>query len=87
MENFDIELDQSRYCKSIIKKYLETAGCAKVIRQHDMPIPSGFIPRTNDCCITDEERATLSTELNLYFASCIGSLMYQSITRSDIILQ
>jgi len=39
LKNFNIELDQSHYCKAIVKKYLETAGCPKNICQHDTPLP------------------------------------------------
>lgn len=31
LANYDIELDQSHYCKSIIKKYLDTAECTENI--------------------------------------------------------
>jgi hypothetical protein len=26
LSNYDIELDQSRYCKAVVKKYLDSAG-------------------------------------------------------------
>jgi len=55
LANYDIELDQSRYCKSIVRKYLETAGCAKNLRQHDTPLPSGFIPTADDCSAKEED--------------------------------
>jgi hypothetical protein len=83
--NFDIKLDQSQYCKAIVKRYLDTAGCAKVVRYHDAPLPSGFIPTSDDCAATDAECADLSTAFNIDFASCIGSLIYLSMTRTDII--
>ena len=35
LSNFDIELDQSRYCSALIKKYLENAGAPKVTRCHE----------------------------------------------------
>jgi len=85
MDNYDIEIDQSRYCKSIVKQYLETAGCANITRQHDMPLPSGFIPTADDCSKTDEATKELTTKFNIDFASCVGSLIYLSMTRTDII--
>jgi hypothetical protein len=53
-ENFDIKVDQSSYCKAIVKRYFETAGCAKNIRHHDMPLPSGFVPTTDDCAPSEQ---------------------------------
>jgi len=85
LKNFDIEIDQSRYYKAIVKKYLESAGCAKNVRQHDTPLPSGFVPTTDDCSSTDQESNKLATSFNIDFASCIGSLIYLSMTRTDII--
>jgi hypothetical protein len=49
LANFDIELDQHRYCRSIVKKYLDSAGCAKNIRKHDTPLSIEFIPMSDDC--------------------------------------
>jgi hypothetical protein len=85
LENFDIEVDQSRYCKGILKKYLDTAGCPNNIRQHDMPLPSGFTPTTEDCAASESAAQQLATEYKLDFSSCIGSLIYLSMTRTDII--
>ena len=65
-------------------KYLETAGCAKNLWQHDTPLPSGFTPTCEDCAATDEECQELSTTFNLDFESCIASLIYLSMTRTDI---
>jgi hypothetical protein len=55
LEKFDIEIDQLRYCRGIKKKYLETAGCAYNIKQHKMPLPSGFIPTADVCVILEDE--------------------------------
>jgi hypothetical protein len=85
LRSFDIKLDQNCYCKAIVKKYLDTAGCAKNIRQHDTPLPSGFIPTSDDCPSTERESQELSTAFNIDFASCIGSLIYLSMTQADII--
>jgi hypothetical protein len=49
LANYDIELDQSRYCLSIVKKYLDTAGTARNGRQHVTPLALDFIPTTDDC--------------------------------------
>jgi hypothetical protein len=85
LQNFDIEIDQSRYCKAIVKKYLDTAGYRKIGKHHDAPLPSGFIATVDDCSASEEESKALSEGLNIDFASCIGSLIYLSMTRTDII--
>jgi hypothetical protein len=85
LKNFDIELDQSKYCKAIVKKYLDTAGCTKVSKHHDAPLPSGFIATIDDCSGSEIESQKLSDGFNIDFASCIGSLIYLSMTRTDII--
>jgi hypothetical protein len=84
LTNFDIELDQSRYCKSIVKRYLDSAGCAKNLHQHDMPLPSGFTPTNDDCSNSEEEAENLATQYNIDFASCVGSLIYFWVRREQI---
>jgi hypothetical protein len=85
LANYDIELDQSRYCAAIVKKYLDTAGAPKVERLHSTPLPLDFVP-TSDVCNTSEETAEiLAKEYNVDFASCIGSLIYLGMTRCDIV--
>jgi hypothetical protein len=83
--NFEIELDQSRYCKSIVKRYLDSAGCAKNLRQHDTPLPSGFTPTSEDCSSSEEEARNLELQYNIDFASCVGSLIYLGMTQTDIL--
>jgi hypothetical protein len=84
LANFDIELDQNRYCASIVKKYLDQAGAPKNIRQHDTPLSIDFIPTSDDCSATDEDATKLGIMYNIDFASCIGSLIYLGMTRMDI---
>jgi len=48
-------------------------------------LPSGFIPTSDDCATTDAECTELSTGFNIDFAYCVGSLIYLSMTRIDII--
>ncbi len=84
LSNFDIELDQSRYCLSVVKKYLETAGCAKNNRPHPTPLPLDFIPTSDDCSVDEITAELLKTEYNIDFASCVGSLIYLEMTHVDI---
>jgi hypothetical protein len=53
LANYDIELDQSRYCQSIVRKYLDTAGTKKVLTIHTTPLPSDFIPSVADCSVDE----------------------------------
>jgi len=83
--NFDIELDQSRYCKSIVKRYLDSAGCPKNLCQHDMPLPAGITPTNDDCSNSEEEAENVTTQYNIDFASCVGLLIYLGMMRTDIL--
>jgi hypothetical protein len=84
LSNYDIELDQSRYCKSIVKKCLDTAGCKKIISHHSTPLPLDFIPTSEDCSVDEDASKLLEQEYNIEYASCIGSLIYLAMTRCDI---
>jgi hypothetical protein len=83
LANYDIELDQSRYCLSIVKKYLDTAGTARNKRQHVTPIALDFIPTADDCSQDEIVAGQLEKEYNIDFTSCIGSLIYLGMTRCD----
>jgi hypothetical protein len=85
LASYDIILDQTRYCNSILKKYLESVGCKNVSRKHTIPLPCDFVPTSEDCSETEEKAAILMDEYKLDYASCIGSLIYLSQTHSDII--
>ncbi len=85
LSDFDIELDQSRYCSGIVKKYLESAGAPKITRHHETPLALDFIPTADDCSETEEEAKTLSVSYNIDYASCIGSLIYLAMMRGDIV--
>jgi hypothetical protein len=84
-ENFDITVDQSRYCLSIIRRYLDTVGCANVVREHTTPLPLDFVPTADDNSADEEASSLLMTEFNLDFASCVGALIYLALSRTDII--
>jgi hypothetical protein len=79
-ENFDITVDQSRYCLSIIRRYLDTVGCANITREHSTPLPLDFVPTADDNSVDEAAAAALSTEYNLDFASCVGDLIYLALT-------
>jgi transposase InsO family protein len=82
--NFNITLDQSRYCLSIIRRYLDTVGCANVSREHTTPLPLEFVPTADDNSVDEAAAEALSNEFNLDVASCVGALIYLALTRVDI---
>ena len=85
LASFDIILDQTRYCKSIIKKYLDSVGCKNVTRKHTIPLPTEFVATSEDCSKSEEIAAELVEEYKFDYASCIGSMIYLSQTRTNII--
>ena len=84
-ETFGTTIDQSRYCFSIVRRYLDTVGCANVIREHITPLPLDFFPTADDNSSDEVAASALSTEFNLDFASRVGALIYVALTRTDII--
>ena len=52
---------------------------------HTSPLPTNFTPSTNDLSPTDADALTLSQEYKIDFRSCIGSLIYLTLTRTDIL--
>jgi len=85
LSNYDIELDQSRYCKAIVKKYLDIAGTKRDLSIHPTPLPLDFVATSDDCFINEAAVKVLEVEYNVEYASCIGSLTYLSMTRCDTV--
>jgi len=67
--NFDIELDQTGYWLSILKKYLESAGCPKNNSLVSTPLPLDFTPTSDDCSQSEEDVAKLEKEFNIEYTS------------------
>jgi hypothetical protein len=80
---FDVTVDQSRHCASILKKYLEKAGCKNVTRRHATPLPIDYVPTSEDDSKPNDEVLKLQGDYNLDFASCVGALIYLVLTRVD----
>jgi len=76
LNNFDIEIDQSRYCCAIMKKYLDTASTKRDVAHHPTPLPLDFVHKSDDCSPDDKAVHLLETEFNIDYDSCIGSLIY-----------
>jgi hypothetical protein len=84
LNNNDIELDQSQHCRSIVKKYLYTAGSKKVMSHHSTPFALDFVPTSEDCSNDEDASKVLEQEYNINYTSCIGSLIYLAMSRFDI---
>lgn len=69
LSNYDIELDQIRYCSAVVKKYLDAMGAPKVTRHHETPLTLDFVPTADDCSATEEEANQLSASYNNDYAS------------------
>jgi hypothetical protein len=85
LSSYDIEIDQSRYCKAIIKKYLDTAGTKRDLAFHPTPLPLDFIPTADDRSADEKAVQALEAEYNVDYASCIGSLIYLCMTQCDTV--
>jgi len=85
LSNYNIELDQTRYCKAIVKKYLDSAGTKRDAAFHPTPLPLDFIPTADDCSVNEAAVQKLESEYNVEYASCIGSLIYLGMTRCDTV--
>lgn len=77
-------MDQRRYCKSVVKKYLNTAGSKKILSHHTPSLVLDFMPTFYDCNVDEDDATALEQEYNIEYASCIGSFIYLAMTRCDI---
>jgi hypothetical protein len=78
-------LNQSRYCKAVVKKYLDSDGTKRDLAYHPTPLPLTFTPSIKDCSVHDNTAKELEIEFNVEYLSCIGSLIYLSMTRCDTV--
>ncbi len=60
-------------------------GRKNVTRKHTIPLLTDFAATSEDCSKSEENAATLGEEYKLDYASCIGSFIYLSLTRTDIL--
>jgi hypothetical protein len=83
--DFNVTLDQSRCCKTIVNRFLEKAGAKKKPKIHSTILPAEFVPSMEDCSKNEETAKTLQEEYGIDdFTSCVGALLYLSYTRPDI---
>ncbi len=82
--DFNITLDQARYCKAIVNRFLEKAGAKKKPRFHSTILLAEFVPSVEDCSKDEETAKTLQEEYGVDYASCVGASLCLSYTRPDI---
>ena len=84
-KNFDISINQDRYVQSILKRFLPHVKVKQDNRRHPTPLPSTFVPTTDDLAPTTEKAIELQKQYNIDYRACIGCLLYLCYTRFDIV--
>ncbi len=57
--DFNFTLDQARYCKAIVNRFLEKASAKKKPRFHSTIFSSEFVPSAEDCSKDEKTAKTL----------------------------
>ena len=84
MKDHSISVDQARYATSIVAKYLDTATGNASEMFHNTTLTSDMIFTKYDTSTSDEKVEKLTSEFNIHYRSCIGSLIYLFSTRVDL---
>ena len=81
-EHRNVMLDQSQYCKAIVKRYLgNSMHQGKVI---DRPLPNSFEASKADGPSSKAESDTLLERYGISYPSCIGALIYLTATQLEL---
>ena len=84
LKDHSISVDQARYATSIVAKYLETDTFKVSIKFYKTKLPADMIFTKEYVSTSDEQVEKLTREYNIYYRSCIGSLIYLLSTRVDL---
>ena len=79
----DITLDQNRYSKSIVQKYIPNAQYPPSetdLRKYQHPLPNNFTWNKSDCSNNITEVQQLESQFQFRFIEVVGSLIYLSNT-------
>ena len=76
LKDHSISVDQARYATSIVAKYLDTATVKVSTKFYKTTFPDDMIFTKEDVSTSDEQVEKLTREYNIYYKSCIGSLIY-----------
>ena len=77
-------MDQSRYATSIVAKYLNTDTVNVSTKFYKTTFPDDRIFTKEGVSTSDEQVENLTTEYNIHYRACIGSLIYLLSTRVDL---
>ena len=87
MRDNSISVDQARYATSIVAKYLDTSTVKASTKFYKTTLPSDIIFTKYDTSTSYEQVEKLTTEFNINYRACIGSLIYVLSTRLDLIFE
>jgi len=82
--NFDISLDQSRYAKNIVQRYLFESNADIQDKKFNKPLPDGFIATKEDVSKDEKDVKALEKEFGFQYPSIVGALIYILSTRPDL---
>ena len=83
MKDHSIFVDQARYATSIVEKYLDTSTVKSSTKFHKTTLPYAMIFTKAYKYTSDEQVENLTSQFNIHYRSCIGSLIYLLSTRVD----
>ena len=78
-----ISIDQDIYATSIFAEYLDNATVKTSTKFYKTSLPSDMILKKYDASTSDEQVENLTSEFNIHYRYCIGSLIYILSTRVD----
>ena len=85
LANYDIIVDQTRYLKSILNRFLTTIRMPINKKYHNKPLPDGFVAMKDDMAPSEQESVELQEKHNLDYRALIGCLIYLTYTRADCV--
>ena len=84
MKDHSISVGQARYDTSIVAKYLDNYTVETSTKFYKTTFPSDMIFTKSDVSTSDEQIGNLTTEFNIHYRACIGSLIYSLSIRVDL---
>ena len=86
MKDHSIYVDRDRYATSIVAKYLYTATVKASTKFHKTTLPYDMIFIKANASNSDDKIEKLTREFNIHYRSCIGSLIYLSCLKDQILV-
>ena len=76
LKDHSIYMDQAIYATSIFFKYLDIATVKVSTKFYETTLPADMIFTKEDVSTSDEQVDKLTSEYNIHYRACIGSLIY-----------